>query len=140
MAENSIQIDQNRDKITRTKSKTLLGSVFINSASKALSSSSEGSGLSTCFLQYSITFVRIFPATLGRGIVFSSGTSSIMCLIVIDSNAAISGTSKDSLSRLTRIIFLEEEEAEADILAEFQSGVAFFFPVKKVVSLKSTYD
>lgn len=84
---------------TLTKS----ASKLFNSSSLALSSDL---GVSTCFLQYSMTLARILLVTLGRGMEVSAQSSSIMCLMVCDSTATASSTSKVSLSELlSTIIF-----------------------------------
>ncbi|KAL8166827.1 hypothetical protein V2J09_008326 [Rumex salicifolius] len=103
-----------RDIATKTRSKCASQSSLTNSSSnffscalKAASASAPDlGGVSMCFLQYSITLARVLPLTLGRMIVFSSVNSSIMSLIVTDSDATASSTSNVSLSLLVRIHFL----------------------------------
>ena len=94
------------------RSKSVAWSTLTKSASQALSSSSLGFSsaqlASTCFLQYSITLARILLVTLGRGIPLSAQLSSIMCLIVWDSTATASSTSKASPSELFSVIFFVE--------------------------------
>lgn len=85
---------------TLTKS----ASQFLRSSSRALSSFFSPRA-STCFLQYSMTFERIVLVTFGNGITVSAQSSSTMCLIVCDSRATVSSTSKVSPSELLRVIF-----------------------------------
>lgn len=96
------------------RSKRVAWSTFTKSASQLLSSSSADRssvlGASTCLLQYSITFAKILLVTLGNGIPLSAQSSSIICLIVCDSNATASSTSNDSPSELLRVIFLPEDD------------------------------
>lgn len=116
---------------TKIRSKSVAWSTLTKSASKALSSSSETAeaslssalvaeaAASTWRLQYSMTLERIFPVTLGRGITLSAQSSSIMCLIVCDSTATVSSTSKTSPSELRKVIFLLPfSAADDDIVTE----------------------
>lgn len=98
------------------RSNRVAWSTFTNSVSQVLRSSSAALllrsspfGVSTCFLQYSITFARILLVTFGNGIPLSAQSSSTMCLIVCDSSATASSTSNDSPSELLSVIFLGED-------------------------------
>ena len=97
------------------RSNKVAWSTLTNSLSQVLRSSStepvrsSGLGDSTCFLQYSITLDKILLLTLGRGIPLSAQSSSIMCLIVCDSKATASSTSKISPSELFKVIFRPED-------------------------------
>ncbi|PON93938.1 hypothetical protein TorRG33x02_103280 [Trema orientale] len=100
------------------RSKRVAWSTLTKSASQTLRSSSAVAearssdlGASTCFLQYSMTLDKILLVTLGRGIPLSAQSSSIMCLMVCDSRATASSTSKVSPSELFRVIFLTDDIA-----------------------------
>lgn len=86
-------------------------STLTNSASQALRLSSalrsSDLELSTCILQYSITIARIPLVTFGRGMAPSEKPSSIMCLIVCNSNATMSSTSNVTPSELIKFTFLD---------------------------------
>ena len=99
------------------RSKRVAWSTLTKSASQALSSSltacSSALGVSTCFLQYSITFARILLVTFGNGIALSimgliTCNSSIMGLITSNSIAATTSRPKSSPSELLRVIIFEE--------------------------------
>lgn len=117
--------------LTRMRSNKVAWSTLTKSASQVLSSSSAileevssadleeaAAAASTCFLQYSITLERILLVTLGRGMPFPAQSSSIMCLIVWDSMATVSSTSKTSPSELFRVIFLSAMAAGIDCRKE----------------------
>ena len=111
------KVDREFEGDTKMRSKRVFWSTLTNSASQALSSSSEedrssedlAAAASTCFLQYSMTLERILPVTLGSGMALSAQSSSIMCLMVCDSNATASSTSKVSPSELFRVTFFPED-------------------------------
>ncbi|KAG5547665.1 hypothetical protein RHGRI_013382 [Rhododendron griersonianum] len=99
-----------RSKSTPWSTSTNLASHFLRASSLAASLSTSSAALpapeaSTCFLQYSMTLARILLVTLGRGMVLSAQSSSIMCLMVWDSRATVSSTSKVSPSDDFRTIF-----------------------------------
>lgn len=92
---------------TKIRSNKVAWSTLTNSASQALTSSSDVAGLSsddfwlsTWYLQYSITFAKILLETFGNGIGWSMPVSSIMFFTACDSNATASSTSNISSSEL----------------------------------------
>ncbi|KAG5526820.1 hypothetical protein RHGRI_032927 [Rhododendron griersonianum] len=94
------------------RSKRTAWSTLTNSVSNVLSSSSTAlssdlAADSTCLLQYSMTLARILLVTLGRGMLVSAQLSSIMCLMVCDSTATASSTSKVSPSELLSTMVFE---------------------------------
>ena len=122
---NEIKEEEEKKGLTSMRSKKVAWTTLTKSASQALRSSSPAEearssdlGASTCFLQYSMTLERILLVTFGRGIPLSAQSSSIMCLIVWDSRATASSTSKVSPSELFRIIFLPDA-----IASEISSAV-----------------
>ena len=121
---------------TKMRSKRVAWSTLTNSRSQFLSSSSAEAtrssafGVSTCFLQYSMTFDKILLVTFGRGIPLSAQSSSIMCFIVWDSNATASSTSKVSPSELFSVIFLDDIVFSLSLSLLFTS-----FPVTQTLEI-----
>lgn len=121
-------------KITWMRSNRVAWSTFMNSKSKVLSSLKLET--STCFLQYSITFSRIFPVTCGIGMHWSAQSTSIMRFKVCHCRATVCDSSNICPSELITFTFFSSAASD-DIVAVAVSDCGEFWGEKDTANLRN---